>query len=838
MRARIPTRLILTAAIVVATIACSLAALRIAVAHAERQDRALLEHVAEGLSLEMEQATITAESAALLRGITGPRDVPETRRMAQVGARRPGNHTFSLLKPVAAGEREAWQARSGALIYVLDPATGQRRPSSGGQHYVVEATSARRYQGLVGFDLGQQPGYAEALNRALVGGVATVTPPMRSWTGGPGMEVMVLRPVDSPDFTRGRGVVAVTVEPADFTSLHNGTDRLHVFDGDAAIVGGLSRPPRGITQTVPVEGREWQVVLEPSAPSIWMPLTVAVFGTLLAFAVGATLWADARRERDWRSAVDRQVDEQVRARSALHREQEYAQAVVRALQDGMLVLDADGTVVEANRRICEMTGCAREQLVGARAPLPFWPSSESRATTTSEAYNDVLAADHVTREAEFRRGSGSRLWMSLTSASLHDDEGAHTGRVVTFKNVTARYLAEHEKRVRERTDQLTGLANHSVFQERLSEEADRSLRQGTPLALVLFDIDHLKRINQVHGHHAGDEVLREVSRRVMSCIRPTDLFARVGGEKFALLMPGVPAEDAYNVAERARATLGIRPFSDVGGVTLSAGVGDMHHARSGAELYKIADGARYWAKTIGRDTCVLWDPETVSVTSADEYQAYLERQSVMSTIQALAKAVDAKDVTTREHSERVASLSARIALELGWSTHRTDLLYEAGLVHDVGKIGIPDAVLFKPGRLTEDEYEQIKTHAALGAQIVAGMLSEEQVSWVRAHHERWNGGGYPDGLVDEQIPEGARIMALADAWDVMTIARVYSQARSLDDAIAEIERESGRQFWPPAVAVLVRLAGDGLVDIPAPPPPENDVPLADRRQNRGVLEVS
>ena len=268
-------------------------------------------------------------------------------------------------------------------------------------------------------------------------------------------------------------------------------------------------------------------------------------------------------------------------------------------------------------------------------------------------------------------------------------------------------------------------------------------------------------------------------------------------------------------------------------MTISAGVASAA-GEDGPGLYTLADGARYWAKSTGRDRCVVYDPGEVSATSADEYQRYLERQGVLSTIRALARAVDARDVSTREHSDRVASLAARIALELGWDTHSADRLYDAGLLHDIGKIGIPDAVLFKPGRLTPDEYALITTHSELGAQIVAGALSEERGAWVRGHHERWGGGGYPADLSGDDIPEGARILALADAWDVMTIARTYSTPRPVDEAVAECRRESGAQFWPAAVDVLERLVRDGLVGADGPEDAADVFPPAPDRPGDAV----
>jgi putative nucleotidyltransferase with HDIG domain len=170
----------------------------------------------------------------------------------------------------------------------------------------------------------------------------------------------------------------------------------------------------------------------------------------------------------------------------------------------------------------------------------------------------------------------------------------------------------------------------------------------------------------------------------------------------------------------------------------------------------------------------------------------------------LARAVDAKDPSTRRHSERVADLSWAIAGILGWSVARRRLLHEAALVHDVGKIAIPDEILFKSAGLTPSEYETVKGHSLLGAEMLDGVMTPEQVGWVRSHHEWWGGGGYPDGLVGEQIPDGARIIAIADAWDAITSWRPYGAPRSPEEALAECRASAGTQFWPSAVIALAR----------------------------------
>lgn len=196
--------------------------------------------------------------------------------------------------------------------------------------------------------------------------------------------------------------------------------------------------------------------------------------------------------------------------------------------------------------------------------------------------------------------------------------------------------------------------------------------------------------------------------------------------------------------------------------------------------------------------------ETAAGAIAAHRRSAAQRRSPLATRLGLARAVDAKDPSTREHSERVADMSWAIAAALGWGVARRRLLHEAALVHDVGKIAIPDSILFKPARLTPSEYETVKDHSRIGADMLTGVMSVEQVSWVRSHHEWWGGGGYPDGLVGEAIPDGARVIAVADAWDAITSWRPYGEPRSAAEALAECRASMGTQFWPPAVVALAR----------------------------------
>ncbi len=417
---------------------------------------------------------------------------------------------------------------------------------------------------------------------------------------------------------------------------------------------------------------------------------------------------------------------------------------------------------------------------------------------------------------------GGAVWGAVGVATLSvrgvPDDAAEVLR--RFAGLVALAVTSHSARAQLReqatTDALTGLANHRAFQEALGREMERAARHGRPVALALIDLDHFKRVNDEHGHQAGDDVLTEAAARLRAGIRDGDTIARVGGEEFAWLMPETTGMEAWQAAERVREAIAATPFPRVGHVTISAGVCDVAHARDPGELYRFADGALYWSKHHGRDVVFLYSPEVVEVLSDAEQAARLGRRQALQSIRVLARAVEAKDPAILGHSERVADLAVAIATALGWRAERAAALREAGLVHDVGKIAIPEAILLKPGRLTQSETATVRTHAAIGAEMLRDVMTDEQVRWVRGHHERWGGGGYPDRLRGEEIPDGARILGLADAWDVMTSDRVYSAALTREEAIAEVRDWTRTQFWPEAVAALERLAAAGALPADAP----------------------
>jgi HD-GYP domain-containing protein (c-di-GMP phosphodiesterase class II) len=225
-------------------------------------------------------------------------------------------------------------------------------------------------------------------------------------------------------------------------------------------------------------------------------------------------------------------------------------------------------------------------------------------------------------------------------------------------------------------------------------------------------------------------------------------------------------------------------------------------------MLRLADDALYWAKSQGRNNVVVYTPEIVKELSDNDRDDRLQRSHALLALRSLAHAIDAKDHDARGHSERVATLVHRLAVAAGWPTGRAATLAEAALIHDVGKIGVPDGILLKPGALTTDEYQLMKTHAALSAQIAAEALSDEQTTWIHQHHERADGAGYPDRLEGQAISDGARLLALADSWDVMTTGRIYSGVKPPAAALSECLALASSQFFPEACRALAMVVAE------------------------------
>jgi diguanylate cyclase (GGDEF)-like protein len=355
-----------------------------------------------------------------------------------------------------------------------------------------------------------------------------------------------------------------------------------------------------------------------------------------------------------------------------------------------------------------------------------------------------------------------------------------------------------------RTDSLTGLHNHRAFHDDLMHEIQRRNTSGSTFSLLALDLDGLKRVNDLRGHQAGDEYIRRVANCLRTEVGQHGRVYRTGGDEFMAIFPNRRAWHALSLAHNIQRAA----TSVVGRRALSVGVTESTNTESARLLVHQADLALYEAKR-HKLLAVTYHPGLEPARSADaEATGPTPQQKTLAA--ALARAVDAKDVGTRNHSETVAELSVGIAAQLGVAASDLDRLRLAGLLHDVGKIGVPDAVLGKSASLAADERAELENHVSVGHAILIAADLHHEAGWVLHHHERVDGEGYPARLRGEQIPLESRIIAVADAFEAMTGRRPYRTCLSYDEALAELRRHSGTQFDPRCVdAIVARLGATG-----------------------------
>lgn len=344
------------------------------------------------------------------------------------------------------------------------------------------------------------------------------------------------------------------------------------------------------------------------------------------------------------------------------------------------------------------------------------------------------------------------------------------------------------------TDPLTGLLNHRTITEQIGRELARAQRYGGRFGLMIIDLDDFKLLNDTYGHPVGDEVLRRISQLLIDQTREVDSVGRCGGDEFMLVLPECGPPELAGAAEKLQSVLAATAFEVPDGsllpIKMSLGVAsypdDGHDANT---LIALADANLYLSKSLGGGT----------ITGAQIDNVSVEDVTVFGMLGSLVTIVDNKDRYTRHHSEEVTAHAISIGEALNLSKESRRILRVAGLLHDVGKIGVPDRILRKPGRLTGEEYETIKQHSLLGDAIIAAIpdLAEIRAA-VLSHHERFDGHGYPHELGGDRIPLLARILAVADSYSAMVTDRPY-RTLTQEEAIAELLAGKGAQFDPDCV---------------------------------------
>ncbi len=398
---------------------------------------------------------------------------------------------------------------------------------------------------------------------------------------------------------------------------------------------------------------------------------------------------------------------------------------------------------------------------------------EESARACGEHLNTLLHSGASSALLCFRHASGEKRWWRVDSVRYTDD------RFLEFaKDVTAQKEAEEKLTYLSYHDQLTGVYNRRFFEEEL-HRLDTS--RNWPITLVMGDINGLKLVNDSFGHTVGDQLLQKAAEAFHRCCRADDIIARLGGDEFALILPHTGTEAASGVIARILDWIAKIRVSNI-------------------EL----------SVSFGNETKTGPDQTMAEVLANAENQMYRrklsERSSMKSkTVDVIMNTLFAKSDRESMHSQRVSGVCRAIAARMGLSKDDVSQITTAGLVHDIGKIGIDERILNSSGKLAPAEWEEMKKHPETGWRILSS-IDEFSIlaEFVYEHHERWNGGGYPRGLKGEEIALEARIIAVADAYDAMTRDRTYRKTVTREEAAAELERCAGTQFDPAVVDVFVR----------------------------------
>ncbi len=509
-----------------------------------------------------------------------------------------------------------------------------------------------------------------------------------------------------------------------------------------------------------------------------------------------------------------------------HRRSENAlrqlQGAVTSAAEGITISDArrpDLPIIYANPAFYSLTGYEPQEVLEHNCRFLQGAGTDPGAKHQIKEAISSGRACKVTLLNFHKSGKG--FWNELTIAPVRDAEGTLTHFIGVQHDITERIEREQqaleanqilevqkaqleaanaELAALATTDPLTGLLNHRAFHRRLEEETARAEREGTILAVGMVDLDNFKFFNDVYGHAVGDHVLRLTAERFRQVCRSCDTVARFGGDEFALLMPGIGRTSAAEVEARLRADLSGLAYQPEGGGTaipLSASLGVALFRQGGLDRHEVlrqADERLLRAKTGGETET---EAGRVRTTMAGHVQGF-------TMLDALVAAVDNKDRYTRKHSEDVMEYSLIIARAMGLEDDARRMICVAALLHDVGKIGVPDRILRKPDKLTDEEFEAIKQHPQMGAVMVGAVPGlEEVLDAVRHHHERWDGEGYPFGLRGEEIPLTARLMAVADSYSAMTTDRPYRKGMEAAKARSILAAGAGTQWDPECVKAFL-----------------------------------
>jgi diguanylate cyclase (GGDEF)-like protein/PAS domain S-box-containing protein len=512
-------------------------------------------------------------------------------------------------------------------------------------------------------------------------------------------------------------------------------------------------------------------------------------------------------------------------------------ATLDTLAEGVLILDRNQRIVLANQAFAGKIGRTPRALQGISASQMQWSSPRSAEKPPDfpwlRAIQDGVSQTGVLLGLQGKDKQSRTL--AVNAMPILGGHGEKRGVLATFDDISQIeeknlelermliVLKESREQIQRQNkdlyllatrDPLTQCLNRRSFFEKLEAHWNAAAEQGRPLCFIMADVDHFKSVNDRFGHQSGDTVLCQVAANLHAYARPEDLVCRYGGEEFCILLPGLEMEAAAEQAERYRRAVEVLQFPGFS-VSISLGVaGAIPAGKDAHELIEQADKCLYVAKRSGRNRVVRWDQlppeqaaEPAAPATAETAAGSRDYHCIpFQVVNTLSNALAYRDMLTAEHSRQVAEWCVATARGL-LPPKQCYELEVAALLHDIGKIAIPDAILLKPGPLSEDERQIMTAHDQVGGEILAPLGSPELIQTVRLHHLPY--GGRPDdpaGPSGQAIPVPARILAICDAFTAMTADRVYRRAMSRSDAFAELRKHAGTQFDPALVERFIGVA--------------------------------
>ncbi|MFC2144723.1 HD domain-containing phosphohydrolase [Actinomycetota bacterium] len=472
------------------------------------------------------------------------------------------------------------------------------------------------------------------------------------------------------------------------------------------------------------------------------------------------------------TSINSMLDELNDVQNSLKRSEGRYRSLFENSLDGIYISTKDGKYIDANPSLVRMLDYAsREELLSVNIPEKVYYSSGERPSR--EDRNRVF-------ETSLKRKDGTRIFVEISSRVICDSEGNSFYQGIV-RDITLRRNAEERIRLLSFHDELTGLYNRAYFEEELIR---LNTKRQLPLSIIMGDVNGLKLVNDAFGHKHGDELLIKCARIFEECSRKDDIVARWGGDEFIILLPKTPIENALKIIERVNERCKI---SKLNGIPISISLGAAAKISDLQEIEKVikeAEDMMYKNKLI-------------------------ERKTITNMIVAsLEKTLWEKSGETSEHAARVREISRRLGKEAGLDKSDLADLELLAVIHDVGKIAVPDEILSKSGELTQKEWEVIKRHPEVGFSIAQSTTQLAPIAEaILSHHERWDGKGYPQGLAGKEIPLISRIVAVVDAFDVMTNGTPYREPLDREDAFKRIEAGAGTLYDPELVKKFA-----GLID--------------------------